>query len=340
MIRIVFFIFFFASFFLISCGSDGLKEDLSDVPDWDYSNAVTGDEDEGNTTDDTDTVIVQDNSETSDGNGTTTDNEVSDDGGEIPECGNGVVDYNERCDGTTPIICNDLNPSLNNDGIVTCAFNCQFYDMQQCEIESDAWGIINLHFKTNYIMDSAKSGDPTYFEKGSVPYAAFNGIYGDNKTYLPEFGMGDIVSYSETADYQGSFGGIKRQLFVRQNYVVSGAIGYPRLELELAPGGIEKGAEYRINTFQTIDFVDNYLKIVRFRLIEKNQDGECIMGIGYTGSVFITDVNPDNLDLFEGGSIEIVANNIDFYHPTEVPGLDEENPEVPADILKYPVCTK
>ena len=339
MIRTVFAVFLLI--FFVSCTSDELKEDLSDVPDWDYANAVKDDEDEGATTADEDTITAQDNSETPDENGTTADNEVSDEGGEIPECGNGVVDYNERCDGTTPIICDDLNPSLNNDGLVTCAFNCQFYDMQQCEIESDAWGVINLHFKTNFIMDSAKSGDPAYFEKGSVPYAAFNGIYGDNKTYLPEFGMGDIVSYSETADYQGSLGGIKRQLFVRQNYVVSGAIGYPRLEVEFAPVGIEKGAEYRINTFQTIDFIDNGIfKLVRFRLIDSQNGSECIMGIGYTGSVFITDVEPENLDLYEGGSIEIVANNIDFYHPSEVPGLDEENPEVPADILKYPVCSK
>jgi len=336
MIKRVFLIFFF-SIFLISCGSDGLKEDLSDVPDWDYSNAVKGDEDEGSVTDDQG-VAVQDEVAVTDENQITSDNEVSDDGGEIPECGNGVVDYNERCDGTTPIICDKLNESLNNDGIATCAFNCQFYDMQQCNIDSGAWGIINFHFKTNFIMDSAKSGDPTYFEKGSVPYAAFNGIYGDTKTYIPE--LGDIVSYSETADYQGSFGGIKRQLFVRQNPVVAGSVGYPRLELEFAPGGIEKGDEYRINTFQTIDVLDNYLNIVRFRLIDNQGGSECIMGIGYTGSVFITGVNPENLDLFEGGSVELVATNIDFYHPTEVPGLDEENPSVPEEILKYPVCTK
>lgn len=337
MIRTVFAVFLLI--FLVSCRSDDLKEDLSDVPDWDYSNAVKDDEDEGNTPNDEDTASIADNSETADENQGTNDNEVSDDGGETPECGNGVVDYNERCDGTTPLICDDLNSSLNNDGIVTCAFNCQFYDMQQCEIESDAWGIINLHFKTNFIMDSAKSGDPTYFDKGSVPYAAFNGIYGDTKTYIPE--LGDIVSYSETADYQGSFGGIKRQLFIKQNPVVSGGIGYPRIELEFAPGGIKKGSEYRINTFSLIDdVIDNLLKVVRFRLIDNKGGNECIMGIGYTGSVFITDVEPENLDLFEGGSVEVVANNIDFYHPTEVPGLDSENPEVPADILKYPVCTK
>lgn len=336
MIRTVFLIFFFSIFF-VSCGSDE-PEDLSDVPDWDYSNAVTGDEDEEETVENQD-VATQDEVAAADENQTTNDNEISDDGTEIPECGNGVVDYNERCDGTTPTICDKLNPSLNDDGIVTCAFNCQFYDMQQCEIKSDAWGIINLRFKTNFIMDSAKSGDPAYFEKGSVPYAAFNGIYGDTKTYIPE--LGDIVSYSETSSYTGTFGGVKRQLFVKQNPVVSGAVGYPRLELEFAPGAIEKGAEYRINTFQTIDFIDNGIfKLVRFRLIDNQGGSECIMGIGYTGSVYITDVNPENLDLYEGGSVEVVANNIDFYHPTEVPGLDEDNPEVPTDILKYPVCTK
>lgn len=339
MVKTVFIFFILIS--SISCGSNDLKEDLSDIPDWDYSNAVKGDEDEGAAENDEDTVSVADNSETSDNSQVNTDNEVSDDGGELPECGNGKVDYNERCDGTTPIICDDLNPGLNNDGIVTCSFNCQFYDMQQCEIENDAWGVINLRFKTNFIMDSAKSGDPSYFEKGSVPYAAFNGIYGDNKTYIPDFNAGDVVSYSETADYQGTFGGIKRQLFVRQNHVKNGTAGYPKIELEFAPGGIKKDSEYRINTFSLIDdFVDNLLKVVRFRLIENQNGTDCIMGIGYTGSVFINSVEPENLDLFEGGSIEIVAKNIDFYHPSEVPGLDEENPEVPADILKYPVCNK
>lgn len=337
MIKTVFLIFLFSIFF-VSCESDEL-EDLSDVPDWDYSNAVTEDEEDEKTTENQDTAF-QDEAAIADEDQTTSDSEVSDDGTEVPECGNGVVDYNERCDGATPVICKDLNPSLNNDGITTCAFNCQFYDMQQCEIKSDAWGIINLRFKSNFIMDSAKSGDPAYFKKGSVPYAAFNGIYGDTKTYIPELKLGDIVSYSETADYQGPFGAKKRQLFIRQNTVVDGAIVYPRLELELAPGTIKKGAEYRINALQTIDFVDNYLKIVRFRLIDKENGAECIMGIGYTGSVYITDVNPENLDLFEGGSVEVVANNIDFYHPTEIPGLDEENPQIPAEILKHPICTK
>ena len=53
--------------------------------------------------------------------------------------------------------------------------------------------------------------------------------------------------------------------------------------------------------------------------------------------VFITSVFPENEELYDGGSVEIVANDVEFYYPTEVPGLDEET-TVPEEVLKYPVC--
>lgn len=316
-----------------SCSSSNTGEGSGPDIDWDWSNVVT--DDENNT--------GNDNSST-DENVSVNDESVSDsDTQETPDsdeavfrgCGDEIVDYNERCDSPAPFGCSDLNPNI--EGVAYCSTDCLYYDLSKCERSKGFWGAVNFHFKTNFILDTAKIGDPVYFQKGALPYSAFNGIYGDNKTLIPA--PGQQVSYTETSDYQGSLGGKKRQLFIKQNVVVGGSVGYPRFELEFSPGAVSDGAEYKINAVTIFDLIDNYLKLVRFRLIEKQNGNECIMGIGYSGSVYITDVFPENADLYDGGSIEVVSNNIDFYYPTEVPGLDEENP-VPAEILKYPICTK
>ena len=328
------FLFCFSLFFYSCSSSDADKYNSDPDVDWDWSNVVTDDESDSGS----DNAAINDDTGTNDEQIYDSDtNEVDDsDNAVFHGCGDEIVDYGERCDTPAPISCSDLNPNIT--GVAYCSMDCFYYDLNKCERSKGFWGEVNFRFETNFILDSAKIADPSYFEKGALPYAAFNGIYGDIKTLIPS--PGQTVSYTETVSYQGSLGGIKRQLFIKQNPVIGGGIGYPRMELEFSPGAISNGAEYKINAVTIFDLVDNYLKLVRFRLIEKQNGTECIMGIGYSGSVYITSIFPENADLFDGGSIEVVSNNIDFYYPTEVPGLDENNPEVPAEILKYPVCTK
>lgn len=317
-----------------SCTSDELREELSGPPDLDHSNVV-GDEVSGN--------IVDNTNETPDNNTTKPDEnitldkeqEIPDESEPVKECGNEKTEYEERCDSPTPVDCASLNPSMK--GITYCLNNCEGYDMQECEVNGKGWGLLNLRFQTNFILDEAKIGDFSYFSKGALPYAAFNGVYGSPKTHFPSTDQN--ISFAATNNYQGSFGGNKRQLTVKQNTLVGGSIGYPRHELEFSPGSIKKGSEYRINGI-TLDLIDSLLKLVRYRLIDYRNGSECIMGLGYSGTVFINNVVPDNVDLFDGGSIEIVANNVDFFHPDDFPGLDEENPQVPAEVLKYLVCPK
>ena len=320
-----------------SCSTDELKEDLSDIPDWDYSNAVGDDEaagDNNSATDKeaTDNIVSQpDESEYSDDDQNTT----PDDPQGIEGCGNEKVEYEERCDSKTPLACSSLNPSM--DGITYCLNNCEGYDMLSCDRTGKSWGLLNLRFETKFILDEAKIGDFSYFSKGALPYAAFNGIYGDAKNVFPS--VDNNVSFAVTTNYKGTFT-TKRQLFIKQNHVSGGVIGYPRHELEFSPGTIKKGSEYRINGITLFDLVDNLLKLVRYRLIDNQGGTDCIMGIGYSGTVFVNNVVPDNADLFDGGIIEVVASNVDFYHPDDFPGLNEENPQVPEEVLKYPVCQK
>ena len=326
-------------FFIVSCGSENAKdsEELSDIPDWDYSNAVTDDEaaDTGDSswdasdTDTTDTYSEEgDSAEPADpGDPAETPDEENP---QTQVCGNETVEYGERCDSAAPITCSNLNSNMT--GATKCLTDCTAFDMSTCD--KKIWGALNVRFSTKFIMDNAKIGDPNYFAQGTLPYSAFNGLYGDQTRFFPQ--SGDFsVSFAVTDNYTGTFGANKRQLFVKQNP----GSGYPRHELEFSPGTIKNGEEYRINAVSIFDLVDNLLKLVRYRLIDRQNGQECIMGIGYSGSVFITSVYPENADLYEGGSIEIVANNVDFYYPTEIPGLDEET-TVPEEILKYPLCSK
>ncbi len=325
-------------FFIVSCGGGEAEdtEELSDVPDWDYSNVVSDDE-----AGDSEAPVDNGNPEQTEPSSEATDPEQSADPGisdEVPDnentlpegCGNETVEYGERCDSVAPITCSNLNSGMT--GATKCLPDCTAFDMSRCEKKT--WGVLNVRFFTKFILDNAKTGDSNYFSQGALPYAAFNGLYGDAAKFFPQSGDGS-VSFAVTDNYTGTFGANKRQLFVKQNP----ANGYPRHELEFAPGTIKSGAEYKINAVSLFDLVDNLLKLVRYRLVDKQNGQECIMGIGYTGSVFITSVFPENMDLYDGGSVEIVANNVEFYYPTEVPGLDEET-TIPEEVLKYPLCSK
>ena len=336
--KFLIFLLFFSLFFIVSCGGDDSSdnEELSDIPDWDYSNVVTDDEagdtdapiDNGDT-DVTDTAA--DTGDTYPGGDTGASDEFPDNDDPLPQgCGNETVEYGERCDSAAPITCSNLNSNMT--GATKCLTDCTAFDMSTCD--KKIWGALNVRFSTKFIMDNAKIGDPAYFAQGALPYSAFNGLYGDKTKFFPQSGDGS-VSFAATDNYIGTLGARKRQLFVKQNPVS----GYPRHELEFAPGTIKSGDEYRINAVSIFDLVDNLLKLVRYRLVDRQNGQECIMGIGYSGSVFITSVYPENADLYEGGSVEIVANNVDFYYPTEVPGLDEET-TIPEEVLKYPLCSK
>ena len=338
--RFLFLLLFLSLFLVVSCDSKSDKEELSDIPDWDYSNAVTDDEnsDTGNISVDTENSGSTD---TPDASSDINDEESSDDSNfpeeytdneaSLPQgCGNSTVEYYERCDSKDPQTCSGLNENMT--GVTKCLPDCTAFDMSTCD--KKAWGVLNVRFMTNFIMDNAKIGDTNYFYQGTLPYAAFNGLYGDTTKFFPQNGDSSI-SFAVTDYYTGTLGAKKRQLFVKQNP----ASGYPRHELEFAPGTMKNGAEYRINAVKIFDLVDNLLKLVRYRLVDKQNGQECIMGIGYSGTVYIRSIYPENADLYDGGSVEIVANNVDFYYPTEIPGLDEET-TVPEEVLKYPLCSK
>lgn len=331
-------------FILVSCGDEEPADDAGELPDWDYANVVTDDENSGGNSDTGSELPGDSGADTGTNPGDTGDSGSSDvvvtpdDDPVVPaeECGNEKVDYNERCDTFAPMPCSDLHTMMS--GVAYCNANCTAYNLTGCS--KSIWGVVNIGFKTDFIMDDSKIGDPSYFAKGSVGYAAFNGLYGDTKTYFP----GDMpsVSYASTTNYTGTLGGQKRQLTIKQYPIQNGVQGYPRHELEFAPGTFKVGGDYSINAVSLFDMVDNLLKLVRYRLIDKQNGVECIMGIGYSGRVNIKSVYPENEQLYEGGTISVVANDVDFYHPYEIPGYnDEENPqEVPAEVLKYPVCTK
>ena len=335
--------------FLTSCGEEAQDtEELSDIPDWDYSNAVSDNEntDESSTSWDNGDFDAQNPSESStDANDPQPDesnisDEFPDNENSLPEgCGNETVEYNERCDSAAPITCSNLNPNMT--GPTKCLTDCTAFDMSSCD--KKVWGVLNVRFFTKFILDNAKTGDPSYLAQGTLPYSAFNGLYGDDKKIFPAVSEGEekvssdgSVSYAVTDNYTGTFGANKRQLFVKQ----IPSSGYPRHELEFAPGTLKTGAEYKINAVDIFDLVNNILKLVRYRLVDKQNGQECIMGIGYSGSVFITSVFPENADLYEGGSVEIVANDVDFYYPTEIPGRNYEEDPLSDEVLKYPICSK
>ena len=336
--KFLLFTLFMSLFFIISCGGDVAEdpEELSDIPDWDYSNVVTDEETYG----DADAPVDNGNSDPTEPSPEATDPEPSADPGisdELPDnenslpqgCGNETVEYGERCDSDAPITCSNLNSGMT--GVTKCLADCTAFDLSTCEKKS--WGVLNVRFMTKFILDNAKTGDSNYFSQGALPYAAFNGLYGDSDSFFPQSGDSS-VSFAVTDNYTGTFGGNKRQLFVKQNP----ANGYPRHELEFAPGTLKTGAEYKINAVDIFDLVNNILKLVRYRLVDKQNGTECIMGIGYTGSVFITSVYPENADLYEGGSVEIVANDVEFYYPTEIPGRNYEEDPLSDEVLKYPLC--
>lgn len=330
-------------FVLISCGEEsetktGDDSANEDLPEWDFSNVVTDDEntdndnisadteDTGNT-DSSDSAA--DSGDTSSGSDTGISDEMPDNETPLPQgCGNSTIEYNERCDSKDPQTCSGLNENMT--GVTKCLPDCTAFDMSTCGKKT--WGVLNVRFFTKFILNNAKIGDSSYFAQGILPYSAFNGLYGDSIQFFPQVGD-NSRTFAVTDNYSGTLGIKHRQLFVKQNP----ASGYPRHELEFSPGTIKSGAEYRINAVKIFDLVDNLLKLVRYRLIDKQNGQECILGIGYSGVVFITSVFPENEELYDGGSVEIVANDVEFYYPTEVPGLDEET-TVPEEVLKYPVC--
>jgi hypothetical protein len=335
------FIILIVSAFVMSCGEDEDYGEKLDGPpdDWDYSNVV-GDDESAMPDDDSNENNIPDNSNPVEDDNKPDENESNDDnnGGneQIKGCGNEDVEYSERCDSPIPVECQNLNPNM--EGIAYCANDCLSYDLSECSLKKKIWGVLNVRFNTNFILDSAKISDHAYFKKGTQPYAAFGAIYGEDEIQVPSKNERSIVSFAFTSDYAATFGN-KRQLFVKQYPVVGGAPDYPRLELEFAPGGLTKDSEYRINAISTIDLIDHGLfKLVRFRLVENQGNGECIMGVGYSGTVYITDVFPQNADLYDGGSVEIVSNNVVFYHPDDVEEMGGE--PVHPDVLNLPVCIK
>ena len=323
-------------FGLVSCGdgNDGDPEVIPDAPEnWDYVPADK-DSDTGKNNDIPDTADSADPSDSGDSlpeGDTGISDDTGQDGNETPlpqGCGDGKVDYNERCDSTAPMTCSSLNSNMT--GPTKCLTDCKAYDMAQCG--KKVWGVLNISFKTNYIMNIAKLGDPSYFAQNALPYSAFNGLYGEPTQMFPIYGDGS-VSFAVIRNYTNSIGMTQPQLIVKQNP----ASGYPRHELEFSPGAVKAGGDYSINAVDIFDLINGLLKIVRYRLIENQNGTECIMGIAQTGTVKINSAS-DNLQ--EGGSVEIVAKNVDFYYPTEIPGRNYEEDPLSDEVLGYPLCEK
>ena len=346
--KVVLFLICLCCFVFVSCGdgNGGDPEVISDAPDdWDFSNVVDdeGSDEDSNSADYGDSG-GSNNSDPSDSSADSGDDQsgnsgVSDDqghsGDENPPkqgCGNEKIEYSERCDSEAPVTCSSLNPNM--DKVTKCLSDCTAYDMSTCG--KKVWGVVNVSFKTDFIMDNAKIGDPNYFAQGALPYSAFNGLYGDSTKIFPTLGDGS-VSFAVTDNYRNSLGMTNRQLVIKQNP----ASGYPRHELEFAPGGLKKGNDYRIDAVQTYDLIDEMLlKLVRYRLVDRQGGVECVMGIGYSGTVKINSIDPEKTDLYEGGKIEVAVSDLDFYYPTEIPGLDTEENPIPESVLKYPICEK
>ncbi|MCK5808675.1 hypothetical protein KAH37_06805 [bacterium] len=313
-------------FTITSCGEESDDNNGSDLPDWDYANVVDENDESVQQDEEVDKTEVPDKdsgSETVDKGGS--DSDVI----PLPKCGNSAVDEEEFCD-TIPVDCMQLNTYL--QGIAYCKDSCKGYDLSTCAIKHDdgPLGVIHVDFKTDYILDVNKVGDPVYAEQGIQHLDTILGVFRD-KTPIPTLEADDVWSYAVNMP-----AGAKSQTWIKQFAWKAGKPVYPRVEIEFSPGPLKQNKYYKVNIFTTGGFLDGFLDLVRFRVIDFVNGKECVMAMASTGEVYVEFAWQDNP--VEGGKIIVKANDIDFYRPDEMPNLDEDNPEVPAEVLKYPKC--
>lgn len=309
---------------IIGCGEEKEDDNTNDLPDWDYANVVDGN-DEGSSVDEevdrTETPDKDSGYETPDYG--TPDSDVI----PLPQCGNSTVDKDEYCD-TIPVDCKQLNTDL--QGIAYCKNTCKGYDLSTCNIAlGNALGVINVRFKTEYILDGTRTNDPTYTEQGILHLDTILGVFRD-KSPIPPAEADDTWSYAINLAAGGG-----SQTWIKQFAWKAGEPAYPRVEIEFSPGPLVQGKEYTINSITT-GFFDGFLNLVRLRVINTSGGNECVEGMAFSGSVYVEYAWQDNP--VEGGKITVNANDIEFYHPDEMPNLDEDNPEIPPEVLKYPIC--
>ncbi len=319
-----YFLFGISFLLILSCGEEQTEE-TNNLPDWDYANVVDGDT---YTTD-------KDSHETEKPDKDTPhevlpDNTPDEDSIPLPQCGNNKVDENEFCD-TIPVDCKQLNVSLS--GIAYCKDTCKGYDMKTCKIAlGDALGQLHVRFHTNYILDGNRVGDSTYREQGTQHVDTILGVFNDKRT-IPPAEADDTWSIALTTPASNG----ATQTWIKQYSWKGTDPVYPRVEIEFSPGPLQTDKEYKVNAFTTgTGFIDGFLKLVRLRVIDFVNGQECVLAMASSGEVRVEEAWQNNP--VEGGHLVVNANDIDFYRPDEMPNLDENNPEVPPEVLKYPKC--
>ena len=312
----------FLALALIGCGEE--SEDTGDnLPDWDYSGVVPDEDTQQQVDESADNETADKDAGQEVIDNATPDNDVA----QLPQCGNSAVNEDEFCD-TIPVDCKQLNGNL--QGIAYCKDSCKGYDLSTCSVQhDDALGMIHVNFHTEYILDVNKVGDPTYAEQGIQHLETIEGVFRDGSP-IPPADADDTWGYAVNIPAGG-----KSQTWIKQFSWKAGKPAYPRVEIEFSPGPLKQDKYYTVNSITT-GFFDGFLNLVRFRVIDYANGGECVYAMAYNGSVYVEKAWQDNPT--EGGKITVMANNIDFYRPDEMPNLDENNPEVPPEVLKYPKC--
>jgi len=303
---------------VVSCGEEE-PEEVADL-DWDYAGTDNGQ------------VPDNDYYEQESGEEDTAEEETGDDATAVPDdtpvCGNMSIEAGERCD-LAPSDCQKINPGL--EGLANCKTNCLGWTINECTKNTDVWGVATVDFYTEYILDDSRINDPNYREQGLQRHDAFYGMYGDNVPF-PPVAATDIWSAASTVPA----GGANYTTFVRQHAFVGTTELYPYIELEFPPGPVAQ-AEYSVNSTDTIFF---NTKMVRVRLVGTSGGSPCIVAMGFWGSIHVNQAWQANP--VEGGRLALVAETIEYYPPRQLPNLAlEEGDPLPDDLLqimKYPAC--
>jgi len=319
---------------IISCSPDDNTDDSGNIPDWDYSNIVDKNTKTENKITDIDNFLLQDDNQ-EDSYQTQSDEDIDN---TKPVCGNQKKELGEKCD-NMPADCSQINHDF-KPGIANCKADCSGFEMSACDLQQKKWGIASLDFKTNYILDSAKTKDLNYLKKGLQKYDAFEGRYSQD-TIPPK-----------TANLTGAYAETRPVENIRQTFVIQASMKdqkpiYPYIELEFPKGAITK-KDYKINLVSVdIAFIDNWLlKMARIRMIKIVNNKKCVMSMVTSGTVKV--LNAWQSNPVEGGKLQLFSNNLEFQTITEIKksfakdgnisNLSQEDLQRLQKLFGYPEC--
>ncbi len=331
------FFLFLMMFSIISCSSDDNNDDSGNLPDWDYANVVHENENtqQDQNTSDIDNFIKNDE-DINDNNQIQPDEDTQQ---TKPVCGNNKKENGEKCDGM-PVDCSQINHDF-KPAIANCKSDCSGFDMSACSLQQKKWGIASLDFKTNYILDSAKTKDLNYVKKGLQKYDAFEGRFAQDT--IPPQDSNLTGAYAETRQADNL-----RQTFVLQASFKDGKPVYPYIELEFPKGAITK-KDYKINLVSVdIAFIDNWLlKMARIRMIKVVNNQKCVMAMVTSGTVKVLNAWQDNP--VEGGKLQLFSNDLEFQTITEIKksfakdgdlnNLSQDDLQRLQKLFGYPECS-